>query len=291
VSGVYLLVNNGKLEFMTGEVNKYGELIDFCEIKKQTGNDLYYDCYAFLESETTDEKGINCIKFVTPYFDEEGPRLDMQICEKKEKIVWENPYSNYSLHIPVVMTFKYKKSLFHSYKFESLNIELMEDEKAFELWDLVDILEGSLGYKAFRWSGHKLTEELGYSVTGEVDPNDEESFVPNGLVIYSTRIKSYQVEGNKILLEMEAFIDERFQTISFTTEEFSLLENIEGGDRVVVNASNIAEVDLDAEYQAIFKFKEKGLIPEGFIEEQLALLAKGDESSLLFEMITVVDEK
>ena len=291
VSGVYLLINDGKLEFMSGGVNKYSELVNFCEIKEKTGNDLYYDCYAFLESETTDEKGINCIKFVTPYFDEKGTRLDMQICEEKEKIKWENPYSNYSLHIPVVMTFKYKESLFKSYRFDSLNIELMDDDKAFELWELVDLLGNTPGSQAFRWSGHKLTEELGYSVTGEVDPNDEESFVPSGLVIFSTRIKSYQVEGNKILLEMEAFIDEKTQVLSFTTEEFSLLENVKGRDMVLVNASNIAEVDLGAEYQAYFKFKEKSSVSEGFIEEQLALLAEGDESSLLFEMIAVVDEK
>jgi len=289
IGGVYLLMNGSKFEFMSRKVDKYDELIDFCEIKKQTGENLYFNCYAFLESESTDEEGMNCITFVTPYFDEEETRLDMQICEEEEKIVWENPYSNYSLHIPVVMTFKYKKSSFRFYEFEDLNIELMEDEKAFELWELVDLL-GPMHYKAFRWSGHKLTEELGYIITGEEDPNDVESFVPNGLVIYSARIKSYQVEGDKILLEVEAFLDERYQILSFTTEEFSLLENVEKGDSVLINASNIADVDLDGEYQAYFKFEEKSLISSGFVDEQLALLTKGEDSSLLLDEI-VVNEK
>lgn len=290
IGGVYLLINSWKLEFMSGGVNKYGELVDFCKIKKQAGDDLYYDCYSFLESESTDEKGMNCIKFVTPYFNEEGRRLDMQVCEEGEKIIWENPYSNYSLHIPVVMTFKYKKSLFQSYRFESLNIELMEDEKAFELWKLVNLL-GSSGYKAFRWSGHKLTEELGYSVTAEGDPNDEQNLVASGLVIYSAQIKAYQVEGDEILLTMEAFINEKDQILSFTTEEFFLLENVEKGDSVLINASNIADVDLNVGYQAYFKFKEKGPIPEGFVEDQLTLLTSGDKSSLLLDMVVVVDEK
>jgi len=289
--GVYLLVKDGsKSGFTNREVDKYGELIDFCEIKEQTEEDLYFDCYAFLESESPDKEGGNCLVFVTPYFDEEGSRLDMQICEKEEKIVWENPYSNYSLHIPVVMTFRYKKSLFQFYKFQGLNIELMEDEKAFELWDLVDLF-GPTHYQAFRWSGHKLTEELGYSITAEGDLNDEESFVPSGLVINSAKIKSYQIEGDRIVLEMEAFLDEENKTITFTTEGFSLLENVEKGDSVLINASNIADVNLDAEYQAYFKFREKGSVSEEFVQEQLALLTKGEESELLFDMLAVVHEE
>lgn len=288
--GVYLLIKDSKSELMSERVNKYGELVDFCEIKKQTEENLYFDCYAFLESEATDEEGMDCIAFVTPYYDEEGTRLDMLICEEKEKIFWENPYSNYSLHIPVVMTLKYEKTPFQFYKFVDLTIELLEDEKAYELWELVDLL-GPMHYKAFRYSGHKLTEELGYSITAEGDLNDEENFVPNGLVIYSAKIRFYQVEGDKISLEMEAFLDEQDKTLTFTTEGFTLFENAGEGEGVLINASNIADVDLDTKYQAYFKFREKGPVSEGFVEEQFALLTEGNESDLLFDMIVVVHEE
>lgn len=291
VGGVYLLINGTDLKFLGRNVDKYSELIEFCDIKRQTGDDLYFDCYAFLDSEFVGEGGANCIEFVTPYFNKEGTMLRMQLCEKEDKIAWENPYSNYSLHIPVVMTFKYRRSSLLSYNFESLGVELMEDEKASELWDLiVTDLFGPRYYKAFRSSGHKLTEELGYSITAKGDPNDMESIVRDGIVIYSTRINSYEVEGNKILLKMEAFVDGRDRTLTFTTEEFSLLESTGEREGVLIDASNIAGVDLNAEYQARFKFIEEGSVTEGFVEEQLALLTEGKESELLFDMISVIHE-
>jgi hypothetical protein len=290
IGGGYLLINGKGLGLEIFGVDKYEELIDFCEIKKQEGKDLYVDCYTFLESESIDNDGVNCISFVTPYFDEEGIRLDTQVCEEENKIDWNNPYSNYSLHIPVVMTFRYKKSLFQFYKFQDLKIELMGDEKAFELWEIVDLF-GPMYYKHFRTLGHKTTEELGYNITAEGDSNDEESFVPDGLVMYFAKIKSYQIEGDSILLEIEAFLNEQKTTFTLTTDGFYFFENVEDVlESVLIDSSNIEDIGIDVQYEVYFKFKEKGLVSEDFIEEQLALLIEGKESEFLFEGVALYEE-
>jgi hypothetical protein len=289
IGGVYLLLNNTGLRFKVRRLDKYSELISFCEERLQGGEDFYIDCYAFLESESKDEQGRTCISFVTPYFDKEGVRQDTQVCEEEDKIDWDNPYSNYSLHIPVVMTFRYKKSLLQFYKFEDLKIELMENEKASELWQRVDLL-GPMGYKAFRSSGHKTSEELGYNITAEGGPNDVETLVPSGLVILAAEIKSYQVEGDRTLLEIEAFLNEQKTTFTYATDGFYFFDTVgEGADGTPIDSANIGDIDTDVPYRVYFKFKEKELISEGFIGEQLALLTEGKESGLLLDMITVID--
>lgn len=88
-------------------------------------------CYVFLAGYEEKEE-TTCMQIVLPVVD--PSQRDIEICLDKE-VNWENPYEDYSLNVPVVLNMYYDKNLFKQEVPQKINIEIMEDEKVYELLD------------------------------------------------------------------------------------------------------------------------------------------------------------
>lgn len=237
ISGVYLLERESGwlgLDFSEG-LDKYGELEEYCEYKN--GEDLTSVlCYGFLKDEYIGEDGSRCLELALTSL--EGIRKDIEICEDSEKILWKNPYPDYYLSVPVIFELNYSKSIFGNYFLEEINFDVMEDEKAEELLDLVNSLD-SLGFLRMDFLRIQTKEEYYIQKRGYRIFNTEDG--GQRLLLSSVVLKEYEVKDGEVFMYVDATLYGESVDLVISNKEFILSQ------WVPTTPEEIQEVMVDLE--------------------------------------------
>jgi hypothetical protein len=258
--------------------SEYNKLLEYCG----EGDGDTLECKVLLGDFYESEDGKrDCMEIVLPVVDVDA--REIHLCFKKGIVDWENPYDDYSLHVPVLMQIEGYREL---YSAEYISVVVLEDEEA---WGMVRETYDSEGVEPIPMWTQEYKEGInrGYDFVGR--EGGEDSFVPSGVTFHRGTILSYDLEGEEITLEVEAFVLGGEQVFSIETERFPLV-NAQTGEGFWVTSENVDDIDVDSDYRVFFFLKNPALFSEDFIEEQVSLLLEGGESELLFDSLEVINE-
>jgi hypothetical protein len=258
--------------------SEYTRLLEYCG----EGDGESLECKVLLgDFYDSDDGQKDCMEIVLPIadFDPSGRSL----CFEKGVVDWENPYDDYSLYVPVLMTIEGYKDFNAITKIE---MGLLEDGEAYELARAIYEEEGET---VSMWTEEaKKGFERGYDLLGVA--NEEGVFNPSGVTLRKAKITTYEVEEGQIILNIEAFIlgEER----SFAIESETIpVSDYEKGEAVELDSQNIGELDMDLDYGIIFFLKNPDLFSVDFVAEQVSLLVDGLDSDLTFSNLRIINEE
>jgi hypothetical protein len=258
--------------------NEYNKLLEYCG----EGDGDTLECKVLLGGfYDSDDGEEDCMEITLPITDVEA--RDLSMCFKKGVVDWENPYDDYSMYVPVLMTIEGYREVS---RVEDMRLILLEDEEA---WGMVRETYDSEGVEPIpMWTqAYKEGLDRGYDFVGR--EGGEDGFIPSGVTFHRGTILSYDLEGEEITLEVEAFVLGGEHIFSIETERFPLVD-VQTGEGLWVTPENVDDIDVDSDYRVFFFLKNPALFSEDFIEEQVSLLLEGGESELLFDSLEVINE-
>ncbi len=243
---------------------KYSNLLEICDLEEGLTKS-HLVCKGFLEDENLGDDGLKCLSVLIPY--ESNETETVEICENKETINWENPYTDYSLSIPVILEFDYNRLLFWKSGLQRITVNLMEDEEALELLGLVNI-PGSGEHIGVITQQQAKIEERGWYVTNKFESESSDKVVENLFVVESAEIDDYSVGGDDIVFNMTSNLNGKDITFDVRTEEFVYAEVASSGEEefLIVNKNDISLINLDSSYYIQILLLEKDFFTEEFIE-------------------------
>ncbi len=234
--------------------DEYKKLFSYCDEEGSSFLKSVKTCKLFLGGDFEDENGKRCLSLFLPI--EDSTNRELIICEKPGKIHWENPYDDYSSYVPVVMNVTLVKSVLSSPKVEKIEMEVMEEEEADELLDIVNL---PYTQHIFIWRKEVLDiRRKGYYITTWAN----EEYVPQGnlLVINSVKIIDLKESGKDKVLDLEAFVNGEKLMLSF-----------------IVNPELVKDRKLGEEYKLYLAIDGKGFFSEDFVLEQFQAIKDGVE--------------
>lgn len=285
IGGVYLLFNGEKLGFKIGGIDKYEELMQYCEVEEK-GLITKVSCRAFLVREKIlADKDITCFSLLV--YDGFDGLKEMDICENSSFFEWENPYKNYKKYVPVDLEIEMGKGILANYKAKKVKFTLMEDQDLFKVFSQLSLEfdpEKNMRNLTYIKENQEIIDS-GYYLTGL-----SESGILDRFVFYNASIRDLFVKENKVVLVVETSIYGNDLIIKIESKEFLYNYNvILGGElesmEIVVNTDNINSLNKEGNHQILLRFN-----PENFkVEEYLQSLQNiSDEYILLTEELELI---
>jgi hypothetical protein len=240
----FLFLTKSKTVFSS----EYKRLLDYCE-ESSTDSREIAGCRVFLKNHRKVDEGTECLDIILPT--SEVLERELELCEDHEVINWENPYTDYSLTIPIEIGIIYRKPLFKKEAIiEKIDIEIMDDATALKL--LETSRNGNNQPLSTRTEEMAKIESSGYHSTLWTD-GESDNLVPV-LVILRSKITSFKEEGNNLLLNLRLYIEEREIDCVATAERFHYIEGKVSEDTKhnVVDKSNISKIlNLEKFYRIV----------------------------------------
>ena len=265
-------------------LNKYDSLRESCQFTTEISKSLVLQCEFFLRNEYIDLNGNNCLVFIIP--SQENLPREIEICENSSKISWKNPYPDYQMNIPVSTILQYKKVfLMKKYILKSINVEVMDDKRVFEILDLLN--KGYSQYLPVITQEEASLERKGYYLTNFYDSNDSEKVVENRVAFKEFIINDYSTQGDYITFHGEAFINGAYKEILLETKEFSYIEELLLTNLSVedINVQNVGKIGKDHGYYIQLAITDQKFFDEEILEEKIKDIGELNNSLILKLMI------
>ncbi len=201
----------------------------------------------------------DCMEIVLPIADIET--REVSLCFDKGVVEWENPYHDYSLHVPVLIQIEEYREIS---RVEDVRVALLEDEDTYALMEKINLPNTphlgvmtkylfDLDQKGFYLS-ESLTED------GEI--------ASRYLVLRKARIEQYEISGGLLVLDLLVTTYGKVSAIEAVSEGFSYYDS-EFPDGNFVDVENVEEVlNTNLSYD-IFLTRVDREITEAFWEEYI----------------------
>lgn len=229
------------LNLRNKRLSVYDRLSEHC----LEGNEGVKECDMFLRSYKED--GVNtCMEIVLPEID--PSKRDIEICFNKE-VKWENPYVDYSLDIPVVLSMYYKESIFENKIPQRIEIEIMEDERVYEIIEEINFNSEEAIIPRTTQANKIYTQ--GYSYYPYRKYGIGEEYLIWELV--NTKINSIKKVGDALEFNMTFDMDNTQYSYVFNTGEFGLHDKF-SGEVITLTPESVLEshLNLDGKYSFAF---------------------------------------
>lgn len=196
--------------FKNKELTVYDKLFEHC-----TKEASVRKCNVFLKSYTEDQ-GNTCMEIVLPVVD--PSKRDIEICVDEE-VIWENPYEDYSLNIPIVLKMYYNKRFFKRNDLDRIEIDIMEDEVVYKLLENIYFSDENVILVRTKAANEDIVKGYKYYV----DLNEEEKeMLCLGLI--DVGIKSIEKINDQLEFNIFFRMNDKEYEYTFTAEEIQFID-------------------------------------------------------------------
>jgi hypothetical protein len=266
----------------------YDRLYNYCEIVEEDKS-IKRECNVFLSNEEAKNNDEICFFLILPVSDYKERNL--KICEKSILINWENPYEDYSENIPVVISMHYKNSPLLRYKPSRINIEVMEDEIAYDLVRSINQTSNEL--IVFRTKAGEEKMQRGYYLGSRLC--NLESLEKCTMVgFYNVEIVDYSNDenGNRFMdvniIIQDKIIEKRVLANDFKSLKYSYGMAHPNEEKYYDVDSNLSsDLTKGASYQAQFFVESFKEFSSNLIEQYLS---GGTEITLILESLISLEK-
>jgi hypothetical protein len=276
---IFFFVNN-KTTKTVMKLDKYEEFLTACTLKNSfTKLDL--TCEGLLGAEYVNENDLRCLTII--YLDENDRRVASDICEDSDNVLWSNPYDEQDLSIPVEFKLNYVLAGFGKYNFKNMELTLLDDEKAYEL---LDIINGQTS-NAINIITQEYAEikENNWYVTRFGDENMETK--GNLLAVNKAKIVSYGIDGDNLILTIEAVMNDEIVIFEANATSITYSEIVNGEENlIIVDKDNVSSaITFGFPYYILLSVSDKTTFDESFIEEYINNPRDRKDISFIIEFI------
>lgn len=250
-------------------VDKYEELFDYCDYKKD-GGELKIKCKGLVKSVSVSKENKKDICYNILVISKVGSSLvDYKICEKPDKIDFTNPYKNLENVVPVDFEILFVKDSFAKYTINKSTLTLLTD-KEIELF-LERVEENELNTKigmGRRIAGKYNSVSTYKGFCCEVDLGLVNSDSIMGFLILDAKIMRVSVSNGLINFEILVHFEgsKKEYSINLSSKAFTFVRK--DGSTEYINSSNFNLIPLGATYdiqvlyptQSFIRDKEETII-------------------------------
>jgi hypothetical protein len=202
-------------------------------------------------------------------------KRNLEICVESNILEWENPYGNYKYNIPVDMVLTGNKNILGIFHPNHIAINVIEDEKVSKTFsDLVDENGKPIGIITSKLN-KVLEKNYVLNTTAWLREGALEPELMDELLVFSSQISDYQVEGEeivfKILLNVYGTkVEKTVRTKKLIFESVNL-ETDESSEREIITAeSDLSEyLDLSKNYNIGLIALDEPAITQEMVEDYI----------------------
>jgi hypothetical protein len=255
------------LFFFLKEKDPFNYLFNYC-----SSIDSKYQC-TILISNLEKKDSTSCLELIMPSNDID--KRNLEICVESNILEWENPYGNYKYNIPVDMVLTGNKNILGIFHPNHIAINVIEDEKVSKTFsDLVDENGKPIGIITSKLN-KVLEKNYVLNTTAWLREGALEPELMDELLVFSSQISDYQVEGEeivfKILLNVYGTkVEKTVRTKKLIFESVNL-ETDESSEREIITAeSDLSEyLDLSKNYNIGLIALDEPAITQEMVEDYI----------------------
>lgn len=201
----------------------YIKMFQYCS-EQQIDNEKIKVCRVLISDFYQQGKSKKCMEVVVPEQNLSEKTLTL-CCRDNVFEQWQNPYNSYVLDIPVILNISYRK--FPIISFRNVEIELMSDEEAHEVFDPVNSQTENIILFRSSAATKEITDK-GYYFSSRMCPGDFEE-ICQVLGVYEVELSQYSVRDNILEFQVNMIIygqekSELLKVESFQFEKYSYSE-------------------------------------------------------------------
>ncbi len=232
------------------KLNRYGSLIETCEVEKKLFKVLV-KCDVFI-NKTSQKDGKNCLD-LTVVNKENTNILPLEVCEKEKVLDISDPVLDTDMKVPLHMVFEYTYLPPLSYGISHISMELMEDG---EISTVVSGLsKEGMNIQNVRFQERVDWEKKGYYI------QESEKFIEGmkiGIITFvHTKVKEISLDNNEILLDVSISINGVMRDTQIRVREFEYLTNRLPSEPKEITNENISEIDITKSHDLRFIYIPK----------------------------------
>lgn len=246
----YFLIRGFPLSWNIYSLDKYEELTELCPLHS-SNNGIEIKCNAFLKSIEYINDGNVCLS-LSLVINNNSEIKDIKICESTKLVHLNDPELSSEMLVPVEVVFKYIYKIPFSYKLESIEPSILEDEITLDI--LHKLSDNGVNLFNVRTNEVADIQKKGY-YKYEFDSKIEDNTI--GIITFTkSTIKDIHSSDGEISLTMNITVNgkEREVTINVAEFTYNYFNNRDVNDlrSIHVTSENISEVPLNKSLSTTF---------------------------------------